>query len=301
MTGEIREPRHFKGLILPYNHKTNERFKKLMDCLNDRLSKKDLGAFYTPEEYAKKAAELVVMAVERAIAAGKKDYVILDRCAGTGSLEAVLIGLKDSRGDELINHCVVSTYEYYEYKVLNERIGDKVRDIVPSTEGDIVFGNGKILNADAMTKEYIENAVIKQYIDDDDCAVILFENPPYRDEVSDNSENRGAKINQSFVFKELFDELKNLRNSSIATARDLSNQFIKNRAENPIRRSDNISCQAVGWGRMRVRLYRIVSAFFYFRFRFVYFLFGLSGFSIPCSLIYSSNVSMLAPPVVDRK
>ena len=77
--------------------------------------------------------------------------------------------------------------------------------------------------------------------------------------------------------------------------------FIKNRAKNPIRRSDNISCQAVGWGRMRVRLYRIVSAFFYFRFRFVYFLFGLSGFSIPCSLIYSSNVSMLAPPVVDRK
>lgn len=92
VTGEIREPRHFKGLILPYNHKTNERFKKLMDCLNDRLSKKDLGAFYTPEEYAKKAAELVVMAVERTISAGKKDYVILDRCAGTGSLEAALIG-----------------------------------------------------------------------------------------------------------------------------------------------------------------------------------------------------------------
>lgn len=76
VTGEIREPRHFKGLTLPYNHKTNERFKKLMDCLNDRLSKKDLGAFYTPEEYANKAAELVIMAVERAISAGKKDYVI---------------------------------------------------------------------------------------------------------------------------------------------------------------------------------------------------------------------------------
>ena len=226
VTGEIREPRHFKGLILPYNQKTNERFKKLMDCLNDRLSKKDLGAFYTPEEYAKKAAELVVMAVERAISAGKKDYVILDRCGGTGGLEAALIGLKDSHGDELISHCVVSTYEYYEYKVLNERLGDKVRDTVPSTEADIVFGNGKILNADAMTKEYIENKVIKQYVDDEDCAVILFENPPYRDEVSDNSENRGTKVNQPFVFKELFDELKNLRNSSIATARDLSNQFI---------------------------------------------------------------------------
>lgn len=29
-----------------------------MDCLNDRLNKKDLGAFYTPMPYCKKAAEL---------------------------------------------------------------------------------------------------------------------------------------------------------------------------------------------------------------------------------------------------
>ena len=222
VTGEIREPRHFKGLILPYNHKTNERFKKLMDCLNDRLSKKDLGAFYTPEEYAKKAAELVVMAVERTISAGKKDYVILDRCAGTGSLEAALIGLKDSRGGELISHCVVSTYEYYEYKVLNERIGDKVRDIVPSTEGDIVFGNGKILNADAMTKEYIENEVIKQYVDDEDCAVILFENPPYHDESSGMDkgvvERSGKKM--SYALSEMKKEVKGVATNEIA------NQFI---------------------------------------------------------------------------
>ena len=59
ITGEIREPRHFKGLINPYTGKSNEKFKYLMDCLNDRLSKKDLGAFYTPEPYARKAAELV--------------------------------------------------------------------------------------------------------------------------------------------------------------------------------------------------------------------------------------------------
>lgn len=77
--------------------------------------------------------------------------------------------------------------------------------------------------------------------------------------------------------------------------------FIKSRAENPIRRSDNMPCHGVGWGRMRVPLCRIISAFFYFRLRFVYFLLGRSGFSIPCSLIYSSSVSILAPPVVDRK
>lgn len=68
--GEIREPVHFKGLINPYGEKTNFKFKYLMDCLNDKLQKKDLGAFYTPEPYARKAAELVLMAVNKAIDAG---------------------------------------------------------------------------------------------------------------------------------------------------------------------------------------------------------------------------------------
>lgn len=116
----------------------------------------------------------------------------------------------------------------------------------------------------------------------------------------------GRVIDEYGFFTKTWSVLRCPRGMKKAVIDDIAEEiaqaaFIKNRAENPIRRSDNISCQAVGWGRMRVRLYRIVSAFFYFRFRFVYFLFGLSGFSIPCSLIYSSNVSMLAPPVVDRK
>ena len=61
------------------------------NCLHDRLSKKDLGAFYT--------AELVQMAVDRV--PDGNDYIILDRCAGTGNLEAALIGLKDKNGDEV--------------------------------------------------------------------------------------------------------------------------------------------------------------------------------------------------------
>lgn len=231
--GEIREPRHFKGLINPYTEPTNEKFKYLMDCLNDRLNKKDLGAFYTPKPYCDKASELVMMAVER-VPEGN-DYIILDRCAGTGNLEESLVGKYDKNGDELISHCVVSTYEYYEYKVLSERLGDKVRNIIPPTEANVIYENGKVSNADAMSKDFIENPLIKKYVDDDKCAIILFENPPYRDEVSDNSENRGTKVNQSFVFKELFDELKNLRNSSIATARDLSNQFIYSGAKHYLR------------------------------------------------------------------
>lgn len=177
VTGEIRDPRHFKGLIRPYLGKSNEKFKYLMDCLNDRLSKKDLGAFYTPIPYAKKAAELVQMAVDRV--PDGNDYIILDRCAGTGNLEAALIGLTDKNGDDLIEHCVVSTYEYYEYKVLSERIGDKVRDIIPPSEANVIYENGKVANADAMSEDFINNPIIGQYVNDDRCTIILYENPPF--------------------------------------------------------------------------------------------------------------------------
>lgn len=90
----------------------------------------------------------------------------LDRCSGTGSLESALIGLKDRNGDELISHCVVSTYEYYEWKVLMKRIGDLVRDIIPPTEANVCFENGVISNADALSEEYINNPIIRKYVED---------------------------------------------------------------------------------------------------------------------------------------
>lgn len=217
IVGEIREPKKFKGLINPYMEETNEKFKYLMDCLNDRIKKKDLGAFYTPMPYAKKAAELVQMAVNRAIDGGKKDYIVLDRAAGCGALESALVGLDDKNGDEIISHAVISTYEYYEYKVLNEILGDKVRDIIPPTEEEVVFDNGVISNADAMSEDYINNPIIKQYVDDEDCAIIMFENPPYRDETTD-LEKRGKR--KTFIATEMKNEVK-----GVAT-NELANQFI---------------------------------------------------------------------------
>lgn len=225
MTGEIRDPRHFKGLINPYTGKSNEKFKYLMDCLNDRLSKKDLGAFYTPVAYAKKAAELVQIAVDRV--PDGNDYIILDRCAGTGNLEAALIGLTDKNGDELIEHCVVSTYEYYEYKVLSERIGDKVRDIIPPSEANVVYENGKVANADAMSKEFIENPLIKRYVDNDKCTIILFENPPYRDASAANkTKESNSATKQSFVANEMAKKKNSFVNTNTSTVRDLTNQFV---------------------------------------------------------------------------
>ena len=218
IVGEIREPRHFKGLILPYKKPTNEKFKYLMDCLNDDLHKKDLGAFYTPAPYAKKAAELVAEAVNR-VPKGN-DYIILDRCAGSGALERGLLGLKDRKGDELISHAVVSTIEYYEYKVLLEDLGNKVRNIIPPTENNITYESGLIKNADAMSKEYLDNPIIKQYVDNPKCSIILFENPPYRDAgASDTKSTSGFK---NYVNKQMAHE--KLENKTVAY--DLANMFV---------------------------------------------------------------------------
>ncbi len=219
--GEIREPKYFKDYILPYVGKTNEKFKYLMDKLNDRLKKKDLGAFYTPIPYCEKAAELVRMAIDRV--PDGNDYIILDRCAGTGNLESVLT-------DEELSHCIVSTYEYYEYKVLLERLGDKVRHIIPPTEANVEYSNGCVLNADAMSKEYIDNEIIKQYVDNPNCTIILYENPPYQDSTAvtfceeDGSKSKAQRTG-SFVNTE-YKKITHTLNEGKASAREISNLFI---------------------------------------------------------------------------
>lgn len=234
ITGEIREPVHFKGLINPYKEKTNKKFKYLMDCLNDRLQKKDLGAFYTPIPYCQKAAELVQIAVNKVIDAGKKDYIVFDTCAGSGNLESALIGLDDKSGDEIISHVVVSTYEYYEYKVLNERLGDKVREIIPPTEADVIYSNGAVSNADAMSKDFVFNPIIRQYIDDENCAVIMFENPPYRDISSNSTSNSRTKQDQnSYVLEEM------KKDKSGAMLNELTNRFIWSAFKHYLRTEDD--------------------------------------------------------------
>ena len=232
INGEIRNPRHFKGLITPYLKKSNERFKFLMDCLNDRLSKKELGAYYTPIIYARQASTFVLEAIKR-IPDGN-DYIILDRSAGTGNLEAALIGLKDQNGDDVINHCVVSTYEYYEYKVLQERIGDKVRDIIPPSEANVIYENGKVSNADATSEDFINNPKISEYINNSKCSIILFENPPFQDSsaitfVEDGDPAKRAKTDRkdSYVSTEFKKEIVALGlGGQQAVARDILNLFI---------------------------------------------------------------------------
>ena len=221
ITGEIRDPKHFKGFINPYTKKTNERFKYLMDKLNDSLNKKELGAFYTPIEYTEKSAELLRKAIQN-VPRGN-DYVIIDRCAGTGNLESVLT-------DEELSHCILSTYEYYEFKVLMERLGDKVKFIIPPTEELVEYKMGFIANANALSKDYIENSDIKAIINDPKMTIIMYENPPYSDTsasgfINDKGEKKKTKRKDEFVTMEYKKEISEL-NENRGSNRDISNLFI---------------------------------------------------------------------------
>lgn len=207
--GEIREPIKFRDYIFPYKGKDNVRFQYLMDKLNDTLQKKNLGAFYTPEPYVKKSLELVREAIK--MVPEGNDYIILDRCAGTGNLEKTMT-------EEELSHCIVSTIEYYEYKVLLELLGSKVRYIVPPIEKEDTFNMGLVRGADALSEEYVKNPVIKSYIDDPNCTIILFENPPYAESNGTTKINSGWK--NSYVVKEMKKEIKG------SGTNDLGNAFI---------------------------------------------------------------------------
>ena len=214
--GEIRNPTEFKEFIYPYTGQSNVKFQYLMDKLNDTLQKKNLGAFYTPEAYAEKSHELLRMAIDRV--PNGNDYIILDRCAGTGNLEKTLT-------DEELSHCILSTVEYYEYKVLQEILGSKVRHIIPPVEANDTFNAGLVRGADALTKEYIKNPIINQYIDDPNCTIILFENPPYAETTSMEHQRKGvgkksSTWKNSFVVGEMKKHIKG------SATNDLGNAFI---------------------------------------------------------------------------
>jgi hypothetical protein len=209
---EIRNPKMFENFIFPYKEKTNKRFQYLMDCLNDPLHKKELGAFYTPLPYCRKATELVRSAIKR-VPKGN-DYVIIDRCAGTGNLESSLTS------DEL-THVIVSTYEYFEYKVLCERFaGNKVRFIIPPTVSEEDFVAGHVPKADALGYEVLDQ--IKPYVEDKKVTIILFENPPYSEAGAKSTvdlrddENKSAPWKSSLVCKKMKEDIKGKSTNELA-------------------------------------------------------------------------------------
>lgn len=168
---EIRNPCFFK-YINPYlkNIDDNSEFGYIMDKLNDEMLQQEIGAYYTPSEYSEKALELVREAIINR--PNGNDYVIIDRCAGTGNLE-------EKMTNEELSHCILNTYEYYEWLELRRQYGDKALYVVPKTSATYVKGEGVIKEGDALSKDFYDDAEIRKYITNKAVTVIVFENPPY--------------------------------------------------------------------------------------------------------------------------
>ena len=192
---ELIEPKFLE--IFPYANSKEEVYEKsrkefpwLIDCLNDKFLQKELWAFYTPNPYVKKATELLRVAISKI--PKWNDYIILDRCSWTGQLENYL-------NEEELSHCVLSTYETWEWNVLYNKFIDKVRLIIPP---EVSAENSLVEGWDALSRHFIlweqtwveplqesYKDCIKQlndYVKNPKCNIIIFENPPYRDNIAEN-------------------------------------------------------------------------------------------------------------------
>ncbi|MCT4375784.1 hypothetical protein, partial [Leuconostoc suionicum] len=201
-------------------------FANIMDALNDPEHRRDLGAFYTPRPYAEKAADLVRIAI-RDVPDGS-DYVIIDRCAGTGMLEEALT-------EEELTHVVINTYEIKEWVVLYNKFVNKVRGIIPPmldvqkqlNESTKEQDNNLVSGADALNKAFLtvemetsgKHTTLQEMIDDKELVIIGFENPPYRDSTGGNSNKKSG--NKSDIYDEF---IKN--GTTQATHRDYINLFV---------------------------------------------------------------------------
>lgn len=212
---EIAKPIIYKKYIHAYPTSNKEAFQYLMDTLNDKLNKKELGAFFTPPLYCQKIAQMVSNAVNNVKNPDK--YIILDRCAGTGNLEEFL-------SPEQLRHCILSTYEYFEYEVLLSKYKDKVLAIIPPAPSKDDLLLGAIIESDALTENFVNNNLIKTYIDDTDYTIILLENPPYNNDSAIQTkmlkEDKKASFNKSWLSTQM------KANGYKKQAADLCNIFI---------------------------------------------------------------------------
>lgn len=206
---EIRNPQILADRIIPYTKDDNMEFEDIMDCLNPGLLQLEQGAYYTPTAYVKEMHKFLLRAIS-SIPKGM-DYIIIDRCAGTGNLEEGL-------SDKILSHCVLSTIEYNEYVILNYKYGDKCLVVIPNTDAlayDIIPAERNL--------DSIINDFVREKINDENCAVILMENPPYSEVAAGSVQNTGKKDNEwksSYVYSQMNIEC------SGAVLNDLANLFI---------------------------------------------------------------------------
>lgn len=203
---ELKNPFKLKQYINPWKGREDD-FKDVMDLLNDPENKKKLGAFYTPEAYVKLGYNLLQKAIK--IVPKDNDYVIIDRCAGTGNLEEYFT-------DEELAHTILATYEFKEWIVLYNRFSEKVKEIIPPESN---HKNGLMIGGDALAHKVFP--LCENYVDKPNINVILLENPPYNDTTSNKNNIASKKEEDSIVKQDMQNKIDNKR-----FANDLANIFI---------------------------------------------------------------------------
>lgn len=205
-----------------------------MNMLGPFLLKKQLGAFFTPKKYVKIATEMVRDAISK-VPKGN-DYIIFDRCAGTGNLERFLFA------DEL-SHCVLNTYDYTEWTTLKGLYDGRVRMIIPPTRQLIDINKGLLTNGDALSEEFFdfcfnsgqcslwENLYSEQsklyeeqskklakWLTDKNTTIIMLENPPFVEPQGGASQGKPTfTIKDKFLYKEMAKEKFRTKNVNRAS------------------------------------------------------------------------------------
>ena len=211
---EIKNPKELEINPYPWN-KTGYMERSILDCLGGRELKKRLGAFFTPDEYVKISTEYLHNAISRV--PKDWDYIILDRCAGTGNLQKFLTS-------EELSHCVLNTYVYAEWTTLKGLYEGRVRCIILHTR-DYKDPDGLLSDGDALTEKF--DKVITDILKDErkkakgKLVIIGLENPPYSEPQAEATRS-GKTHKQSSWVKE---QMKNEKKWGAST-NDLSNQFI---------------------------------------------------------------------------
>ncbi len=144
----------------------DEDFKYIMDCLNDSQHKKELGAFYTPKEYVRLSTKMVREAIKRIKEETTNDYIILDRCAGTGNLEQFLTDkdIDEITIEELDNYLDEETKEKYLQsldKIL--LLLSKEKNIDKITLGELKDYEGDIKIRDYFFDNELSHCIVNTY------------------------------------------------------------------------------------------------------------------------------------------
>lgn len=177
-----------------------------MNMLGSDTLKKQLGAFFTPDKYVKISTEYVRQAIKNV--PKDMDYVVIDRCSGTGNLEKFFI-------EEELSHFILNTIDYTEWTTLKGLYEGRVRHIIPHNSESRNDENGLMSDGDALKKTFYDKLfplIKNKYI-------IMLENPPYAD-VGGKSGGHNTEKEKSFINKEM------LKKKGGNECNELGHQFI---------------------------------------------------------------------------